>query len=353
MNNRQYGGLDWGRMAAALLVIAIHTSPLTAYSAEADWFFTRVLARTAVPLFFIISGFFLLPAYLFTDKPDEQAQKRIPEIFPEKRQALFCGSAALLSAVRLLRRIVSALQSAGLAAAFAAGWHLLSSLVFSRCSHCGDAALFSASMAVAGPTNRIGAVFYTAQTLGDSYYGLAQQLGLLSAFYTMFFQVCSYTRNGFFMAPIFLLMGAWMGRETEQKHWQSERLHLIDLLPAWLLFIAEACLLRSLGWPRHDSMYLCLLPVLYGLFQLLLQWHVSAPPVLRPLSAAMYVLHPLVIVLVRGIAKLLGLTALLVENSFLHYWTVCLSSVLLSLFWIHLQAIWNQRKRRTKTHKDG
>ena len=68
-------------MIAALLVVAIHTSPLTTYSAEADWFFTRVLARTAVPLFLLISGFFLLPDYLFTDKPKKQAQKRMQKFF--------------------------------------------------------------------------------------------------------------------------------------------------------------------------------------------------------------------------------------------------------------------------------
>ena len=129
-----------------------------------------------------------------------------------------------------------------------------------------------------------------------------------------------------------------------QKHWQGERLHLIDLLPALLLLTAEACLLRGLDWPRHDSMYLCLLPVLYGVFQLFLQWNVSAPVLLRPLSACVYVLHPLVIILVRGAAKLLGLTAFLIENSLLHYLAVCLLSVLLSLLWLKLQTIWKRRK---------
>lgn len=45
------GGLDRFRLAAALLVAAIHTSPLTCVSPEADFFFTRVLARAAVPFF--------------------------------------------------------------------------------------------------------------------------------------------------------------------------------------------------------------------------------------------------------------------------------------------------------------
>lgn len=45
------GGLDRFRLAAALLVVAIHTSPLTCLSPKADFLLTRVLARVAVPFF--------------------------------------------------------------------------------------------------------------------------------------------------------------------------------------------------------------------------------------------------------------------------------------------------------------
>ena len=60
----QYGGLDLFRLAAAYLVIAIHTSPLASYSLQGDFFFTRILARTAVPFFFMVTGQFILSDYL-------------------------------------------------------------------------------------------------------------------------------------------------------------------------------------------------------------------------------------------------------------------------------------------------
>lgn len=56
------GGLDKFRLAGALLVVAIHTSPLTCISAEADFFLTRILARVAVPFFLMVTGQFVLPA---------------------------------------------------------------------------------------------------------------------------------------------------------------------------------------------------------------------------------------------------------------------------------------------------
>ena len=52
--------VDNFRMIAALLVVAIHVSPLQKISMEADFFFTRVVARVGVPFFFMVSGYFLL-----------------------------------------------------------------------------------------------------------------------------------------------------------------------------------------------------------------------------------------------------------------------------------------------------
>ncbi len=51
-----YPGIDVFRMIAALLVVAIHTSPLSSASAVGDFLLTRVTARVAVPFFFMASG---------------------------------------------------------------------------------------------------------------------------------------------------------------------------------------------------------------------------------------------------------------------------------------------------------
>ena len=57
---KYYGWLDRFRLIAAFLVIAIHTSPLASFNGTADFFFTRVLARVAVPFFFMVTGHFTL-----------------------------------------------------------------------------------------------------------------------------------------------------------------------------------------------------------------------------------------------------------------------------------------------------
>lgn len=67
------GGLDIFRLAAAFLVVAIHTSPLSSFSAEGDFFLTRVLARTAVPFFFMVTGQFVLSDSLFSGREGDGA----------------------------------------------------------------------------------------------------------------------------------------------------------------------------------------------------------------------------------------------------------------------------------------
>ncbi|HBG3891213.1 TPA: hypothetical protein KQC75_003877, partial [Clostridioides difficile] len=49
MRNKSYAGLDYFRIIAALLIIAIHTSPLLSYSKMADFVLTSIIARIAVP----------------------------------------------------------------------------------------------------------------------------------------------------------------------------------------------------------------------------------------------------------------------------------------------------------------
>ena len=63
--NRYYTGIDKMRFAAALLVIAIHTSPLDSFSETGNFILTRIFGRVAVPFFFMTSGFFVLSKYRY------------------------------------------------------------------------------------------------------------------------------------------------------------------------------------------------------------------------------------------------------------------------------------------------
>ena len=57
---RSYGGLDYFRMIAAVLVVCIHYSPLSSSDVARDFFITMVVARMAVEVFFLGEGTLLL-----------------------------------------------------------------------------------------------------------------------------------------------------------------------------------------------------------------------------------------------------------------------------------------------------
>ena len=98
------------------------------------------------------------------------------------------------------------------------------------------------------------------------------------------------------------------------------------------LMTVEGFTLRFFGLQRHDSMYVMLAPCMYFLYRWIMVWQIRQRRELRTVSAWFYVLHPAVIVVVRGAAGVLGLTGVLVENSLVHYLAVCVGSLAASVF---------------------
>ena len=60
---KTYGAIDNFRLAAALLIVAIHTGPLDSFSPAADFLVTYCFGRIAVPFFLMVTGFFVLAPY--------------------------------------------------------------------------------------------------------------------------------------------------------------------------------------------------------------------------------------------------------------------------------------------------
>ena len=56
----QFPLLDLARFPAALLVIAIHISPLAFINERADFILTGIIGRVAVPFFIMVTGYFTL-----------------------------------------------------------------------------------------------------------------------------------------------------------------------------------------------------------------------------------------------------------------------------------------------------
>lgn len=327
------GGLDLFRLAAALLVIAIHTSPLASFSGGADFFLTRILARTAVPFFFMVTGHFIL-SELFTGRecPKTAGQK----LFPARLQKYLLRLSLLYGAAILLYlplgvyaghyeglTLGKALRMLLFDGTFYHLWYFPACILGILLVW-----LFSRFLDLKGVTV-ISVLLYVVGLFGDSYFGLAEKVPLLSTAYNGMFQIFSYTRNGLFLAPVFLVLGIWAGQGMKKSPaLQPPLRHIILLVLSFCIMTAEAFTLRCFDLQRHDSMYLFLVPVMYFLYQCLLSIPVGSHRILRSAAMWIYLLHPAFIVVVRGAAKILKLTRLLVDNSLLHYLAVSFLSII-------------------------
>lgn len=313
---KSYTGIDYFRLIAALLIVAIHTSPLTSFSQTGDFILTRIIARVAVPFFFMTSGFFLVSRYTCN------AEKLGAFV---KKTGMIYGAAILLylpvnvyngyfKMDNLLPNIIKDIVFDGTLYHL---WYLPASITGAAIAWClvkklNDQKALAAAF-----------VLYLIGLFGDSCYGIAERVPCLNSLYTLIFQVTDYTRNGIFPAPIFFMMGGFLSDHRRQIPFGKS---ICGFLISFGLMVAEAFTLHHFDLQRHDSMYLFLLPCTYFLFHVILHFKGKRRADLRTIALIIYIIHPMMIVIIRLCAKVLHLQEMLVKNSMIHYLAVCISS---------------------------
>ncbi len=319
MKNESYSGIDLFRLPAALLIIAIHTSPLASFSKTGDFVLTRVAARVAVPFFFMTSAFFVITRYAKNAERLAAFMKRTAVIYAAA--IVFYIPVNIYSGYfreqPLLPRMIKDVVFDG---TFYHLWYLPASVMGALVAWY-LVRKYDYSRAVA-----VSAVLYLIGLFGDSYFGIAQKVPGIGGFYRQIFQVSDYTRNGIFFAPVFFVLG---GMSADCRRRISRKMSLIGFGVSFALMLAEAMTLHIFGLQRHDSMYIFLLPCVYFLFQFLLHFRGRRKARVKELALALYLIHPMMIVAVRLVAKVLHLQSLLVENSMVHYLAVCAASLLI------------------------
>ncbi len=332
-SGQNYGGLDRFRILAAILVIAIHTSPLESYSADADFFLTRILARAAVPFFFMVTGQFVLSPQLAsrtrapgTVRFSRRREQRAVWSYLGKLALVYGGCVAVYLPLGIYAghyrglTLGKAVQMLVFEGTFYHLWYfpacMLGILLVT---------LLGRFLGLRG-TLLVSGALYVIGLLGDSYYGVAQRIPALSGVYDVIFQISPYTRNGLFFAPLFLALGCLMGG-GRQKACRDHLWLWSCFVLSFVLMSKEGFLLRRLGFQRHDSMYVFLVPVMIFLYKILLSIRGRSVKRLRSISTWIYIVHPAMIVAVRGAARIVHMTELLVDNSLIHYAAVTVLSI--------------------------
>lgn len=359
---KEYIGIDVFRLIAAFLVVAIHTSPLASYSETGNFILTRIIARSAVPFYFMTSGFFLLSGHAWRDGRLRAFVKKTVCIYgaaivlylPVNIYNGYFGMDTLLP--NMIKDIVFDgtlyhlwyLPASVIGAVIA--WYLVRERNYQRAL----AAAF---------------VLYLIGLFGDSYYGISAEIPFLRGFYELIFQVSDYTRNGIFFAPLFFILGGIAADKPaaicrKMTFWGD----VCGFLISSALLFGEGMALHYYKVQRHDSMYLFLAPCMYFGFHVILYFDERSVKKeeakgkevkrkrrngicakdLRTVSLIIYVIHPMIIIIVRMAAKLLALQNLIVKNNFIHYIVVNAVSVLSSVVFT-----WIWKKCRTQRGSHG
>lgn len=368
------GGLDRYRLIAAFLVIAIHTSPLLSVNENADFFLTRIFARMAVPLFLMITGRYVAANFWKNDPDEKGSSAAVLLSFLKKIAILYGISVVLYLPVGMYAGHYKQITVTGIFrmlvfdGTFYHLWYfpacMLGMVIVWGCSRIGknhqreiknnedrndvkEEILAQISEVGFRITFVIVIILYILGLLGDSYYGLTTQIPVLKTMYDGMFQVFSYTRNGIFLVPIFLMIGVWFAKVerentvqndsywemSEPKRWNRKRAGL-GLLISLVLMTVEGFALHAADWQRHDSMYVMLPIVMIFLYIWICAKPQEPSKKLRSLSTWIYILHPAVIVVVHALPGSLGKE--IAGNSLLNYVAVVIGTCIISIFGMYV-----------------
>lgn len=291
-------GIDQFRLLAAVMVVAIHTFPFAGISETLNQVVTLTLFRVAVPFFFMVTGYYVLGPY--SERRNYPKSWRIDQAILETAK-MYLFVCLLYLPLSFYTGILSfSMTVSELLKTFIFDgplYHLwyfpavILGLILSRCL----LKNLTMSFALAAAS-----LLYLIGLAGDSYYALTIQLPVLKPFYLMLFHLFDYTRNGLFLAPLFLILGAQLYRKRSSRFSYPA----VKLVVSLLFLAVEGFLLHSFTKVRHDSMYLALPIASYYLFIWVKSWQPKLVfPRAKEYSLGLYILHPLSLILLYYGAK--------------------------------------------------
>jgi serine/alanine racemase len=325
-NNKGYPYIDDFRIVAALLVIAIHVSPLLQIYEPFDFLLTRGFGRMAVPFFLMISGFFF-----FRTKPHINKLKKILLSLLQ----IYLIAIILYLPLQIYQgyfvhiTVSSLVQDILLDGTMYHLWYLPASMV----------GLIIGYLLVKYLSIKQGLficiILYLIGLGGDAYYQIIQNIPYLKTGYQWLFSWMEYTRNGLFMAPIFIYLGYLLTQYRIRKP-----ASIIFTIISFIIMFIEAFWIHQEKLYRHDSMYLCLPIVTFFLCQWLLSYRGKRHVIMKDISLLIYTVHPLIIAFLHIVTKAFHVEILFTQQ-WVQYLLVTSSSFLVAY------VIYKLRKEKT------
>ncbi len=311
--------IDLIRLVATFMVVAIHIYPLSIFNDALDYTFTRILFRCAVPLFFLITGYYILPRALKDIARLKDYTKKIAKIYFLSIMIylpvnIYNGYFTNFNIIMLLKDIF-------INGTFYHLWYFPALIL-------GIWVTYLLVNMFNKKTSLIVVFLYLIGIFGDAYYGISVNIPFLKFIYSFIFRIFNYARNGLFMAPIFLYMGYAFKTNSTKLNFKTNTIVCIISL---ILMLIEGLILKKFSIPKHTSMYIFLIPLMYNLFAILINSNKSNKTI-RNLATWIYILHPLFIIIIRLMSKILNIGFIASNNLILFFLVSILTTAFILIF---------------------
>ena len=299
-NRNEYNAIDIAKFVFSILVISIHVAPLgrpdNRIIIELNYYIQNWFARSAVPFFFVSSGFFLYKKTSlegFSLTATKTYVVKLIKLYavwtliysPFRIKGILADPAGVQHGILVYARDIVFTSS------YEHLWYL-PALVFA-------VALVSFLLSRGIRLNRIltaAALLYAAGLLAQSWFGIIEPLRIhapkLWSLLKLSSTIIGTTRNGLFEGFFFVGMGAYFafnGFPLQQKK------ALWGILIFYTLMLAEAIVVRRFDLARGYDMYIFLVPLTWFIFGFALNRRIPRKSdrfkTLRKMSSLIYYSH--------------------------------------------------------------
>ncbi len=310
--------LDKVRLILAFMIIGIHTFPLTCISEGLDYLITRVMFRIAVPIYLMITGYYILDKSLKDKKILLKYIKNILVVY--LYSILLYGIFLIKNSTNILGILKSILFTGPLYHL----WYFPALILGIIVTYLIIKYIPKKHQAV------VGILLYFIGILGDNYFGFIEDIHCFSLFYKIVINITGYTRNFLFYVPIFLLLGYKISLEENPIDKKTNNLYIISFLT---ILIIEGIIIYTLGSPIHTSMYISLPFLAYFIFKYLIaNLKDTENKSIRKLSTYIYIMHPWIIII---LTKLRFIK--IINNSLVFYLSVSLITYIICLLFLKIR----------------
>lgn len=332
--DKKYNSIDLTKFLMSFLIIAIHTDPLITYNTNANYILVNIIARLAVPFFFITSGFF------FSKYNEWYSQKhylkRILKLYiswlliylPFDLYSLYeNGNSSFKNIIIYMRECL--FNNTPVAWQL---WYLPSlivSLIF-LCYLCHKGISYKKIYIIS-------IIFYLFGLMGNSYYVIFVKIPFIRHILYYYLKVFVTTRNGLFFGLAFVTIGFIFAKDNKIRNKQMINFFLFFSVLA--LFFEVTMLKKVFGPLVFNDTLLFLIPISYLFFYKIINIDLTDSNIyiyFKKLSTLIFCSH----MLFRKIYYLLLNMMLIKEdNSLLRFFFVSIFSLIFSLVIIKLEKI--------------